>query len=151
MTDTPEADAARRGAFDARRFTALAGSVGHTAALGLVYHDHGPDWAELALPWAETLVGNAETEVLASGPVVSLMDNACSIAIWLKLGHFRWQATLDLRVDYLRPARARATLIGRGECYALKRRVAFVRGLAHDGDPADPVAHVAGSFIFTGD
>ena len=39
------------------------------------------------------------------------------------------------------------TVIGRGECYAAKRRVAFVRGMAHDGDPADPVAHVSGTFV----
>lgn len=150
MSSTAEA-AARQTGFDARRFAAMAGAVGHTAALGLAYHAHGPDWAELALPWAERLVGDPETGVLASGPVIALMDNACSIAVWLRLGRFRWQATLDLRVDYLRPARPHATLIGRGECYALKRRVAFVRGSAHDGDPADPVAHVAGTFIFTGD
>jgi hypothetical protein len=29
------------------------------------------------------------------------------------------------------------------------RSVGFVRGMAHDGDPADPVAHVTGSFMFT--
>jgi len=55
--------------------------------------------------------------------------------------------TLDLRVDYLRPAVPERTVIGRGECYRLTRSIAFVRGIAHDGDPNDPVAHVAGTFI----
>ncbi|NWM98555.1 phenylacetic acid degradation protein, partial [Escherichia coli] len=27
--------------------------------------------------------------------------------------------------------------------------IAFVRGQAHDGDPGDPVAHVAGTFMAT--
>jgi len=40
-------------------------------------------------------------------------------------------------------------VIGRGECYRLTRRVAFVRGMAHEGDPADPIAHVAGTFMMT--
>ena len=46
-----------------------------------------------------------ESGILASGPIVSLMDMATSLAIWIRLGKFRHQATLDLRVDYLRPAR----------------------------------------------
>ena len=40
-------------------------------------------------------------------------------------------------------------MIGRGECYKLTRSIAFVRGLAHDGDINDPVAHVVGTFMMT--
>jgi len=40
-------------------------------------------------------------------------------------------------------------VIGHGECYRVTRRIAFVRGYAHDGDADDPVAHVAGTFMFT--
>jgi acyl-coenzyme A thioesterase PaaI-like protein len=54
---------------------------------------------------------------------------------------------LDLRVDYLRPALPGRTVIGRGECYRLTRAISFIRGQAHDGDPADPLAHVAGTFM----
>jgi len=77
------------------------------------------------------------------------MDMATSIAIWIRLGRFRHQATLDLRVDYLRPAVPGRTIIGRGECYGTTRSIGFVRGTAHDGDSADPVAHVGGTFMFT--
>ena len=123
--------------------------VGHGAALGIVYHDHGPDWAELALPYREMLIGVPESGIIASGPIISLMDMATSLAIWVKLGHFRHQATLDLRVDYLRPATPGKTIVGRGECYRVTKSVGFVRGLAHDGDRDDPVAHVAATFMFT--
>jgi acyl-coenzyme A thioesterase PaaI-like protein len=68
----------------------------------------------------------------------------------MKRGGFLPHATLDLRVDYLRPAASGRTVIGRGECYRVTRSVAFVRGIAHDGDAADPVANVAGTFMFTG-
>ena len=88
-------------------------------------------------------------QILASGPIVSLMDMATSIAVWLRLGRFRPQATLDLRVDYLRPAAPGRTVIGRGTCYRVTRSIAFVRGIAHDGDPDDPVANVTGTFIGT--
>ncbi|PWG04002.1 PaaI family thioesterase [Sphingosinicella humi] len=135
--------------FDPKLFMSYAERVGHGAALGIVYHDHGSDWAELALPYREALVGVPESGIIASGPIISLMDMATSLAIWVKLGRFRHQATLDLRVDYLRPAAPGKTIIGRGECYRVTKSVGFVRGLAHDGDSADPVAHVAATFMFT--
>ena len=122
---------------------------GHGATLGIAYHAHGDDWVELALPWRPELVGIAGTGILASGPIVSLMDMATSLAVWTKLGGFRPQATLDLRVDYLRPATPGRTIVGRGICYRTTSSVAFVRGLAHDGDPDDPVANVTGTFIGT--
>ena len=87
--------------------------------------------------------------MIASGPIISLMDMATSMALWVKLGRFRPQATLDLRIDYPRPAAPGRRIIGRGECYRVTRSVGFVRGIAHDGDGADPVAHVTGTFMFT--
>ena len=136
-------------AFDPERFTAYASRVGHGGALGILYLGHGADWVELGLDYSEKLVGVAETGVLASGPIISLMDMAASMAIWVRLGHFRHQATLDMRVDYLRPAMPGRRIVGRGECYGVTRSVGFVRGSAHDGDAADPVAHVTGTFMFT--
>ena len=56
------------------------------------------------------------------------------------------QGTLDLRIDYMRPAKARADLIAEGHCYKLTRTIAFVRAQAHDGDPDDPVATAQAAF-----
>ena len=134
--------------FDPERFMSYVSRVGHGGALGIFYRDHGEDWVELGLPYDARLVGMPETGIIASGPIISLMDMATSLAIWVRLGRFRHQATLDMRVDYLRPAVPGQDLVGRGECYGLTRSVGFVRGLAHDGDSADPVAHVSGTFMF---
>jgi uncharacterized protein (TIGR00369 family) len=120
---------------------------GHTVALGLRYADHGDDWCELVLDYDRRLVSDATSGILASGPIVSLMDMATTMAIWARRGGIRPHATLDLRLDYLRPARPGAAVTGRAECYRLTRRVAFVRGIAHDGDAGDPVAHVAGTYM----
>lgn len=120
---------------------------GHVGWLGLKYRAHGCNWAELELPWRQDLLGEAAGHVLASGPIVSLMDMACGFAIWTKMGKFAPFATLDLRVDYQRPARDRAAVIGRAECYKMTRSAAFVRGIAHDGVCDDPVAHIAGVFM----
>lgn len=127
---------------------------GHGRRLGIVFHANGRgtggvggDWAELALPWRDDLVGDAASGVLASGPIIALMDMATSIAVWIRRGGFVPHATLDLRIDYLRAAIPGRTVIGRGECYRLARSVSFVRGQAHDGDPGDPIAHVAGTYM----
>jgi len=136
-------------AFDpARLFAARLG--GHYAALGHEYRGHGDDWVELGMPYDPRLVGDPERGVLASGPILAMMDVAASAAVWLRLGRFVAHATLDLRVDYLRAATPGRTVVGRGECYRVARSVAFVRGEAHDGDPGDPIAHVAGTFMAPG-
>lgn len=134
------------GSFDVKRFAA-GGFGGHGGRLGLAYQAHGPDWVELLLPWHADLVGDVERDVLASGPIIALMDMATSLSVWQKKGAFVPHATLDLRVDYLRPAAAGRTVVGRGECYRLTRAISFIRGAAHDGDPDDPIAHVAGTFM----
>ena len=134
---------------DAYAAIQMIASHGHNGALGTRYLAHGDDWAELALDYRAELIGDVASGVLASGPIVALMDMATSMAVWIRRGAFAPQATLDLRVDYLRAATPGRTVIGRGECYRLTRRVAFVRGQAHDGDPADPIAHVAATFMMT--
>jgi uncharacterized protein (TIGR00369 family) len=143
------ADLSAMKGFDPKLFTDFASQVGHGGALGILYLDHGPDWVELGLDYSEKLVGMPDSGIIASGPIISLMDMSTSMAIWMKLGRFRHQATLDMRIDYLRPAVPGRRIHGRGECYRVTRSVAFVRGMAHDGDAADPVAHVTGSFMFT--
>ena len=138
-TDTPR--------FDPERFLRH-GMAGHGGRLGMHYAAHGADWAELALPYDPALIGEPDSGVLASGPILAMMDMATSLAVWLKLGSFRPHATLDLRIDYLRPATPGKTVIGHGECYRITRSISFIRGQAHDGDPADPLAHVAGTYMF---
>ena len=136
--------------FDPRAATPFLTSSGHSGWLGLTYSDHGEDWVELTLPWRTDLLGEEGQQVLASGPIMSLMDMASGLAIWKTMDRFEPIATLDLRVDYVRPAREGASVFGRSQCYRLTRSAAFVRGLAHDGDVDDPVAHIQGVFMKIG-
>ena len=145
----PDARSPAPQGFDTEAAVRLIANIGHNGAIGTRYVAHGDDWAELALDYRDELIGDAESGVLASGPIIALMDIATSISVWIRRGAFMPQATLDLRIDYLRAATPGRSVIGRGECYRLTRRVAFVRGQAHDGDPADPIAHVAGTFMMT--
>lgn len=121
---------------------------GHGTRLGIRVHDCGQDWVELALPYSADLVGDEASGVLASGPIIALMDIATSMSVALHAtGAPPPHATLDLRIDYLRPARPGRTVIGRGECLRVARSISFTRGIAHDGDIDDPIAHVAATFM----
>ena len=149
MTDTPP-ELSREmlsGSFDPELFFKMAGSVGHGRALQLEYRASADHWIELALPWREELVGVAETGILASGAVVSLLDMCGGASVWMALGKFVPVVTIDLRLDYFRPALKGETVIARCECTKLTRRVAFVRGIAHSGDPSRPIAQATGTFM----
>ena len=135
------------GAFDPKAFFELARKVGHGQALGLEFRASGSNWVELALPWKEQLVGVAETGVLASGAIVSLLDTCGGTAVWHTLGRFQPSVTIDLRLDYLRPALKGETLIARCTCDKLTRQIAFVSGIAHTGDHQRPVARAVGTFM----
>lgn len=151
MTDLPPAARATAadGSFDPVAFFKILAHYGHGGALGMRYCDHGEDWIEIALPWREVLVGVPESGVLATGAIVSLVDLAGGAAVWLKRGRFVASATLDLRIDYLRPARKNETVFAHCRCIKLGRSVSFVEGIAHVGDRDDPIARAALTFMPT--
>jgi uncharacterized protein (TIGR00369 family) len=133
--------------FDPARFFALARSVGHGRALGMEFGASGANWTELSLPWREELVGVPDSGILASGAIVSLIDTASGTAVWATLGEFIPLVTIDMRIDYLRPAFRGESVFARFECTKLTRRIAFTRGTAHVGDPAKPIAYSSGTFM----
>ena len=139
------------GGFDPALIMRMISQFGHGGHLGMEYASHSPEWVELALDWREDLVGDPESGVLASSAIISLMDNATSLSIWNRLGEFRPQVTMDLRLDYLRPSPKGAKVFGRGMCYHLTHSMAFVRGIAHNGDIDEPLAYATGTFIRIGD
>ena len=75
------------------------------------------------------------------------MDSVAGMAVFSKLRVYKPIATLDLRIDYMKPATAGETVYGLSECYKLTSSVAFVRGVAYHGDKSDPVANVSGTFM----
>lgn len=144
MSDRPPVldDGAR---FDPERFFALARTVGHGRALGMEFGASGDGWTELVLPWREEFVGVPESGILASGAIVSLIDTASGTAVWASLGKFIPLVTIDLRIDYLRPAFRGESVRARCECTKLTKRIAFTRGTAFVDDK--PIAYSAGTFM----
>jgi acyl-coenzyme A thioesterase PaaI-like protein len=140
-------DASEEPGFDPARFLSDERRVGHATMLGIRYLRHGKKWIELSMPFS--LQSLDEDGEVAFGPVATLLDMATGFSIWVRGSAFRPHATLDLRIDRLRDPQPGRMLIGRGECLGLAGDVAFVRGIAHDGDLADPIALAAGSFMMT--
>jgi uncharacterized protein (TIGR00369 family) len=133
--------------FDPKAFFELARRVGHGRALGLEFRESRDNWAELSLPWREELVAVPQSGILASGAIVSLIDTASGTAVWVTLDKLVPILTVDLRLDYLRPAVKGETIIARCECVKLTRKIAFVRGIAHGGDEKRPIALSASTFM----
>ena len=133
--------------FDPETFFEVAKQVGHGRALGLDYVGTIGNEIELALPWREELVGRVAEGFFASGAIVSLIDTSGGAAVWLATGTFQHIATIDLRIDYLRPAPKGETVYARCRCDKLTRQIAFVSGIAHTGDPAHPVAKASATYI----
>lgn len=118
----------------------------HNAALGLLLEHMEPGKVTLELPYQEKLVGDLETGVIAGGAVTSIMDTACGFAVYAQLDESRAISTLDLRIDYLRPATLHQSILVTAECYRVARHVAFVRAVAFHRDQPEQVAHASAAF-----
>ena len=127
----------------------MVASVPQSQALGLTLISVEPSRGAMRLPWREDLVG--EADVVAGGAVTALIDHCCGLAAVSAFTQLAEPsvatATLDLRIDYMRPAAPRADVICEAHCYKLTRTIAFVRATAFDVDREDPVATAQAAFM----
>lgn len=123
------------------------GPVPHVAALGIAVVESGEGRALLRLPAQARLVGNPDDGALFGAVVTTLVDTACGYAAMAALREPGPVATLDLRMDFLRPALAAHDLLAEAQCYHVTRHVAFARATAWQGDRARPVATAQGTFM----
>ena len=135
--------------FLARMARASLDASPQACALGLASVSFTPDEAVVRLPWREDLVGDPATGVIAGGAVTTLLDHVGGQAVWGALGRYAPVATLDLRIDYMRPARPGEALLGAARCYKLTHAIAFVRATAYETDPDDPVAAAQAAYMLT--
>ncbi|WXL27496.1 PaaI family thioesterase [Ectopseudomonas mendocina] len=122
----------------------------HCQVLAMSVHSAEPQGLTLKLPYSPNIVGNPETGVIHGGAITTLMDTTCGISTVCVLPDFEICPTLDLRIDYMRPAEPHKDVFGFAECYRVTPNVIFTRGYAYQDDPAQPVAHVVGTFMRMG-
>lgn len=124
----------------------VAGSP-HAADLGFVLDAVRPGEAVVRAPYREDLVGDPDTGVTHGGVVTALLDHAAGTAAFAGLGGDKALATLDLRIDYMRPATPGRAIIAEARTVKVSGLIAFVSAIAHDGDRDDPVATAHAAFM----
>lgn len=121
----------------------------HVAALHIQLDCIEPARCTLSMDYREELVGDPATGVLHGGAVTTLIDTVFGLAVYTALSAPAAIATLDLRIDYLRPATAGLILRADGHCFRTTRQIAFVRGVAFHDEPSAPVAAAQGCFMIS--
>ena len=123
------------------------GAIPHQKAIGFELTESGADFAVGRIPYRASLVGNPASGVVHGGIVTTLLDTVGGMAVLARRGALLVMATLDLRIDYLRPSTPHEALVARVECFKLTRNVAFTRGFACNEDPDDPLASMSATYM----
>jgi acyl-coenzyme A thioesterase PaaI-like protein len=161
MTDEPKAEESRAAAEPmsdivrgdlAARGTALSLALGFETLIERAT-------ATMRAPFRDDLVGDPAEGGLAGGVIFALLDQTCGMAISVALRsragaegrelRMGGMATLDFRLDHIRPPRPRASVTAEAECLNLTGDVAVVRGWAYDDDRSDPIAAAQAAFMIT--
>ena len=129
---------------------ALVEGTPHASKLGIKFVAVDKGLGTLSMPYNTALIGDPGSHVIAGGAVTTLLDQACGMAAIAGFDGFAQLATLSLRIDYQRSAAVGETIIAEAVCYKTTRHVAFIRAVAHDGDPDDPIATAQSCFMLTG-
>ena len=114
--------------------------------LGLTLDRLGNGEATMTMPYQKKLIGDPKSGVIHGGVVTTLLDSCCGAAV-MTAGDPKFPtATIDLRIDYMRPAEPLRLLRAEAKCYRVTTSVVFVRATAQDGTKETPVATATGAF-----
>ncbi len=122
-------------------------NIPHSRALGMRVIELRHGYGLMQVPYDECLIGNPATGVVHGGVITAFLDTLCGLVVMASIPRGTAIATLDLRIDYLRPADPNIDILGSAECYKVTKTIAFVRGIAYQGTFRDPIANCTGTFM----
>tara|TARA_E500000318_G_scaffold78156_1_gene73066 strand:+ start:24014 stop:24502 length:489 start_codon:yes stop_codon:yes gene_type:complete len=140
---------------DAERFAMIANlwnskAKGLIAEMDLKIERADRKGVEIRMPFNPDFCLDEEGTMLHGGVLTALLDSAFGLANFLAIEDVQTMATLDLRVDYLRPARSRTDVIVFAECYRETRHIAFGSGkIWFDTGDCEEVARGSAAFALT--
>ena len=103
----------------------------------------------MTLPARDEWLGDPLRAQLHPGALTVLADSTCGLAVGTALSEHAPYATLDLRMDYLRPAGPGHDVSCDAHCFRLTRNVAFVRAEVYQSDREQPIAVAQASFMLS--
>lgn len=140
---------------DAERFARIA-TLWNSRATGLIAEmnlrvEHADsERVQIRMPFNPDFCLDEAGTMLHGGVLTALLDSAFGLANFLAIDGVQTMATLDLRVDYLRPARSRADVIVEAHCYRQTRHIAFGSGTVRfDGSDCEEIARGSATFALT--
>lgn len=126
-------------------------SIRHGQTLGLELVAAAKEGITIKLPYNEELVGNPYTGVIHGGAITALLDQSCGMAVAAAIApELDITPTIDLRIDYMRPAEPHRDVLAFTEVYRVTKSVVFARGVAYQDDINKPIAHCVATFIRMG-
>lgn len=133
------------------RARAFFDAIPHAHALGMEIGTFEDGNATMSMPYDTRFIGDPKTGVIHGGAVFALLDTCCGLAVVSHPDQKGITATIDLRVDYMRPASPNQRIRAEATCYNVTRSVAFVRAVALDDNDDKPVATATGTFVTGGE
>ena len=124
----------------------LMSALPFSRALGMTIEEMGEGLAVISMPFNKALIGDPETGVIHGGAVSALMDTCGGAAVLAAENGPTGTATLDLRIDYMRPAESGRDILAEAECYHVTKSVAFCRAWAYHETREKVIAAAQGAF-----
>nr|WP_297403325.1 PaaI family thioesterase [uncultured Marinobacter sp.] len=131
------------------RVTRFLHTLNQARELGLSVTEAGLGTLTLRLPYSDRIIGNPDTGVIHGGAITTLMDTTSGSVILCALEDFELCPTLDLRVDYMRPAAPHKPVYARAETYRVTRNIIFTRCEAFQ-DSGETIANCVATFMRIG-
>ncbi|HLV76352.1 MAG TPA: PaaI family thioesterase [Marinobacter sp.] len=131
------------------RVNRFVNTLNQARELGLTATEAGQGYLVMELPYSDRIIGNPDTGVIHGGAITTLMDTASGSVMICALDEFELCPTLDLRVDYMRPAEPEKPVFARAEAYRVTRNIIFTRCEAYQ-EGGETIANCVGTFMRIG-